>query len=137
MKHRAMIAAACGCCAMVPAAQASLYQNKLTLTCQSGGACAATAAAVPAGKTLTIATVSCFVHFSGAASTGLGSVSNAFATDGFQGFVVNALGQGQTEAPTQSVPITFTAGKSPVVAVMMNSSTVTSAQCFLRGTLSP
>jgi hypothetical protein len=95
-----------------------------------------TLAAVPAGKTLVLNTISCLVLNANAAQPAYGEISIP-GTSFAQYFSAAAVSSAYNMAPVQTTTTTFAAGQTPRVRLLYPNSDARGAQCAVRGTMTP
>lgn len=118
-------------------ANASVYQTDVNLACASG-ICFGSSAVVPAGKTLTVQTLSCLVANSAATTvTGFGELYRSSSGSSFAQVFAVSPAVSASITPVMNAPMTVNAGDKAVLYLQPGASSPTSGHCALRGTLTP
>lgn len=113
----------------------TLYEQSVILNC-SGTSCGNNAPSVPAGKVLTVNTISCQINNGTSGTYGAGELWTS-GSSFRQYFAANVVAGLITIAPVQNVAKRFTAGQYPMVLLTFGSTQSRSGQCMLRGSTVP
>lgn len=120
------------------ASAATAYQKHVEISCDAIQ-CNGSTPAVPAGETLNLVDISCFIVPNNAKAVGgFGQVVRYDQPTGFsRAFMVNASGDLFAVAPVQIVPFQVPAGRRLAIDIVLSGRPLGHGHCDLHGTLVP